>query len=1227
MRSFKLLRNGRSPRLRSWLSLISMLVFVTCFGKAQIGGSGAIQGRVTDPSGAVVQNATVSATNVATGVITTRTTTSAGDYLISPLPPGVYSVKVTAQGFAALQQQNITVNATRSTGLDLHLKVGAQNQEVTVTSAPPALDTTDATLGETMPNEEYASLPLSMSGQQRDPTAFVYLMPGVQGGGRSGTFNGAGSYNGYLDEMYVDGIPLTTISQQGDNRTVSLAISVDAVDQFQVQTSGSPVEFQGMGVQNYVIKSGTNKFHGTVFDYVRNSAFDTWGFFAKAATEKTASGQTIPAPKPAEHQNEFGATLGGPIKHDKMFFFVSYDKFHYTYGVNPGLLSVPTTAERAGDFSAYPYPIYDPTTRSACTAANHGKTCAYQFPGNIIPSSEISPIMQKMQSFMPAPSNDNLTSNFLTGQPGGADNWEFTGKFDANITDKQHIAVVSNAGRRGFIGLDYGSSTVLPLPYTNGIVVAELTATGIFEHTYTITPHLVNQFKYGYVRQWGPVGNPTYGNSKYEAGSAMGIGNLPAGQSTMDFPGVNFSGGVDLPTKWTSYVGYSQNVNTYTMMDNVQWIHGKHSFTFGADYQWLNENESNFDTQSRPLLLNFSNLSTAGYDSKGNINKGKSGAAYASYLLGAVDSTSLTIQPFTVLGARYKTFSPYAEDDYRVNSRLTVNMGLRWDFYPPYHEVQNRWSYMNPNLVNPATGSKGAIEFAGNGQYSCHCQTPVHYYMGNAAPRFGLAYSINDKTVFRAAYGLMYSHGGGVGGRLGANNGTGQAGLTANPTFLDSGQGGIPAFYLNPALGNSAFPSYSTSPNIDPTVNAGNYIDGSGNAISPAGVAYADPYVASRAPYAENWNVGVQRAITNKLTISVNYAASQSHFLTSSLKGRGYWTNQLDPKYLALGPLLGKLPSSVDASTGQTYLQEAQAIMPGINLPYANFGGPHGTIASMLSPFPQYSGVTDTWGNISNANYNSLQLSLVQHSSHGLSYTLNYTYAKEIDDAGSFRSGYDIPASVMANGKSYKQDRIERSLGAGEQPQSLNFFGVYDLPFGQGVLGGGNRFVRAVAGGWSLSWIGSYHSGTPLPITATGCTAVGQSTCMPNYASGYTGTPRINGGWGHGVTPQNAGSTHFIDTAAFSVPNSTTTYQIGDAARTAPYGLFSPGGYNIDSGLKRKFPIGEHANFVFGAEAFNVTNTVQFSGIATTVGNSNFGTVGRQGNHSRDWQFSGRLNF
>jgi len=278
---------------------------------------------------------------------------------------------------------------------------------------------------------------------------------------------------------------------------------------------------------------------------------------------------------------------------------------------------VPTLAEPQGDFSASPCPIYDPTTRADCTAANGGVPCAYPFPGNVIPANEISDIAKKIQQFLPAPSNNNLTSNYFTHVPTGDNNWEFTGRMDYNISDKQKISIISNAGERAFIGLDLGSSTILPLPYSNGINVAELTATGILQDTYVFTPHLVNQLKYGYVRQWGPASNATLGDPKYSASKAIGIGNLPPGQASDTFPQVTFSG-VDNPITFYSRNGYDQNVNTYTQTDNLQWVRGRNKFTFGFDFQWLNENESDFATQSTPLSLSMSNASTAGYNSDGD---------------------------------------------------------------------------------------------------------------------------------------------------------------------------------------------------------------------------------------------------------------------------------------------------------------------------------------------------------------------------------------------------------------------------------------------------------------------------------------------------------------------------------------------------------------------------------------------------------------------------------
>ncbi|MEO6816737.1 MAG: carboxypeptidase regulatory-like domain-containing protein, partial [Edaphobacter sp.] len=294
-------------RFARWMSAgVVLAAFVGCTllakpAMAQTGGQGAIQGTVTDATGAVVPNATITAKNQDSGVVTTRVSTSAGLYTVNPIIPGTYSVTATAAGFQAFKQQNLVVDALKVTGLNVTLTVGNANETVTVTEAPPALDTTNATLGGVIENSTYTNLPLQMNGQQRDPTAFATLLPGAQaqGSARAPIIGGTGNY---IAEVYVDGLPTTTANQQGDNRVVSNSIPVEAVDQFQVLTSVPGAEYQGAGALNFTIKSGGEQYHGTAAAYVRNTIFDTWGFSAPALTRKDANGNTIQAPKPVEHQ-------------------------------------------------------------------------------------------------------------------------------------------------------------------------------------------------------------------------------------------------------------------------------------------------------------------------------------------------------------------------------------------------------------------------------------------------------------------------------------------------------------------------------------------------------------------------------------------------------------------------------------------------------------------------------------------------------------------------------------------------------------------------------------------------------------------------------------------------------------------------------------------------------------------------------------------------------------
>lgn len=1144
---------------------------------AQVGGNGTIQGTVKDPSDSVVAGASVTATNVSTGIPTTRETNGAGFFVLSPLQPGEYSVTIKKAGFQTMTQRRVIVDALGTVGLNLKLQLETSNQTITVETAGSTLQSEDATLGASMGNEVYSALPLAMNGVPRDPTQFVNLVPGVNSAAIQVAGTNLASFNGgqtFQNETYLEGIPMTSAGTQGDTRYISFGVSVEAVEQFQVETSGAKAQFEGQGISNYVLKSGTNQFHGSVYEYFRNTALDARGFF--------------PATTPIEHQNQFGGSIGGPIVKNKAFFFGSVDGYKFNSGSVPALQSIPTLAARTGDFSAFPAVIYDPASTTTTSAGISSRT---PFSGNIIPSNRLSPVSKSLQSYLPDPINANLQNNYLTGLPIQISTHNTTDKADINLSDKNRFYAMFSSGHyaTNFTGSLAAGTSALPLPYTQARIVSEDVTTVQLHDTYTITPNVVNQFSFGYNRLFVPLKNVT-AEGLYP--QKAGLKGLPPGIASQAMPDMNFNG-ANSPIGWagTNSRANAEAVNTFTAQNNVLWIKGRHSLTFGFQFQALQNNFNNPLTGTFASFT-FSNNETSGFGPTGTLLS-TTGNSYASYLLGAPTGGSVTDNAVAETGGRYKTYASYVQDDFKVNSNLTLNLGLRWDVWIPFKEVVNRMSFFDPNLPNPAVGGRlGALQFAGSGPTSCNCATPIKTHFANLGPRFGLAYRLGDKTVIRAGFAIMFVHAGGVGGRVNGRQGLSQLGFNSNPTF-NSPSAGVPAFYWD-----NGFPSYQPPPFINPGYGTG-FI--TANPTGAQTVTYGDPEIGGKPPYYENWNLGFQRTVMSNTVLNATYSGSAGKFLPGAGPG-GETVNIAPLKYLPLGPLL------TTTATPATIAQ-AQALFPEIKLPFPNFVG---TVGQMLRPFPQYGTISNPWANLGMSTYHALQTSLSRRYSNGFTYSLGYTFSKELDNLlGTPRNPFNAA--------------LEKSQGSINRTHVFTGTYVYALPFGAGHrINPGSSVARLLVSGWSISGIATYSSGAPLSVTGTACVSGGiLGTCFPNYNPSFSGDVRINGGLGDGSVLGST-PTAYLNRAAFVAPAPFTT---GNVSRTAPYGLFAPRIMGLDVSLRREFKIVERVKLAFQTDAFNVTNSVFFGAPTVNVDSANFGTLTTQANQPRKLQLSARISF
>jgi hypothetical protein len=763
-----------------------------------------------------------------------------------------------------------------------------------------------------------------------------------------------------------------------------------------------------------------------------------------------------------------------------------------------------------------------------------------------------------------------------------------TVKLDASLTTKQQVSVMfAHGARRQATDYRGGTNpqTFIPLPYTETRLVEEIPTTAQIKHTWVAGSRMVNQLSIGFSRLNVPIANATI-DGKYP--QAAGLRGLPPGEADSAFPEVSFAG-PNAPVNWrgTDSRAFSESLENYTLQNNLQWLLGKHSLTAGFQIQKMYSHQKE-RTYGSLATFAFSNSQTAGFSPTGTLLN-TTGNAYASYLLGDLNGATIIEDSIGGTTGLLPTYALWLQDDFKVSSRLALNLGLRYDVMKPYTEKQDRWSFMNAELPNPAAGGRpGALQFAGYGPNSCQCETPIKTYYGNIQPRLGFAFKLNEKTVVRGAYGIMHTRRGAVGGRGGTRNGTGLLGYSANPSF-PSGNGFDPAFNWQ-----NGVPAYQAPPFFDPTLNSG-FATG-----RPAGggITFGDPDLGGHPPRYQNWNFGFQRSLGSKMTVGLNYAGGNGHFLGGG--GRGIWSNQIDPKYLALGNLLTQQATPANVAA-------ARAIVPDVALPYPTFSG---TISQMLRPFPQYSGVTDVYGDVGNSNYNSLQATMELRRAKGLMLTLNYTWSKAIDDTAGTRSAYNWG--------------IEKAVGVNDQAHIVNATFVYQIPLGKGhSVGSGNAFVRAIASDWELSGITQYRTGRPLGSIAAACNLPNAGGCYADFNPAFSGDARINGEWGEGDVRGSAPPA-YIDRNAFVSP---AAYTYGNTPRTMAYGLRNPAYFNQDLSLRRTFHVNRRLRLKLGVAAFNVFNNVVFGGIGTNITSANFGMVSNQANAPRQVQLTARIEF
>ncbi len=1159
------------PRhLGLYLALLCLVLVFQSHVYAQLVGSG-LDGTVTDSSGAVVQGANVKLLDTETGGKYATLTDHAGHFHFTDIRVGgPYTVTISHAGFKTEVRSGIMLVLNQTGRVDVALQVGAQSETTNVVANVSLLKTTNDTLGTNIDRTEIDNLP----NLSRNVYSNMFLATGTTGGT-------GGSYNSFdlsVDggrpasaDILIDGIP-SAPSLSNPINGFAVFPTLLGIDQVQMMTSNYDADYgrSGGGIVNMIYKSGTNQYHGNAFEYYQNSAMDANTYFGNLHNQPLAP----------FHQNWFGGDVGGPVwipklynGRNKTFFFVSYEE-HLSPGSANFLTTVPTVAERSGDFSSdldaqgNLITIYDPTTTTTTPNAQ-GQFTRQAFPGNIIPQSRINPIALKAMQYMPLPNTTTPGSvpninNYFHTEPTQNTTKTLDMKFDQNLGVKNHFFV--RYSHQSNVAPEVYQFPVADQPGEGGQTHNQISNSVSVDDTYMISPKDVLEGRYGFSKiSLGFIAN----NQFYNA--AQGLG-LPASEFSQPnvFPTFSIAGYVglgDAGPNVTRVDFYETSIyaltNTMTLGNNV--------LKFGGEFRYLQTGQTN--SAAPNFVFNFARELTQGPNP--DVATINAGDGFATFLLGLANGTETTPLGSNTDDSQY--IGLFIQDDWNPTRRLTLNMGLRYDLDLPMLEKLNAFTIFDPNaLQNQLSSETGLPNLVGGLIYPNVNGVPRRIdspQFLNFDPRFGFAYQLTQKIVIRGGYGIFYGA-----SYHAAHANEGSQGFSATTNYVASQNNLTPTTYID-----------------NPFPTGLNQVTGSSAGLLTAlGQGLVESEMGdNQVPYNENWNLDIQRVLPWNSVISVAYVGSHGIHLNKG--GSGNWNaDQLTSADLALGT---KLQQEVP-NPFYGVIQNGTESLPTIAERY------------LVAPFPQYTYVGYLFPTGGYEDYQSIQVKIEKQLSHGLTGTLAYTYQKQIDDYSNI-----INDGGSAGIQNIYNDNGERSISANLTPQDLTIAADYTLPFGHGEHWGGNWnwLVNGFLGGWMVNVIDTDQSGGEIGINTDNTADAGNNEERPNLTGTSYKMPgsvfaRLNG---------------YFNPAAFSQP---APFTFGNAPRILG-NYRGPAYYNIDAAINKNFYVTSKDSIMFRATANNVLNQVIWGFPNTNFTSPDFGHITNQGNGPRNMQIGLQFNF